>query len=72
MAEKSVVNEVALMSGTEAELEPPPGVLAPEGEPPEELLPQADAASPSPSSAAAKARLLCSGKVILLEPGLVG
>jgi hypothetical protein len=67
-----VVNDVALTSGTDAELDPLLGVPAPDGDPPEELLPHADAARPSPSSAAAKARLLCSGKVILLEPGLVG
>jgi hypothetical protein len=69
IAEKSWVNEVALMSGTEAAggaaLLPPAAGLVP----PDELLPHAATVSPTPISAAVNARLLVNGKVFLLGPG---
>jgi hypothetical protein len=67
IAEKSWVNDVALISGTFAAgggLLPLDGVV-----PPDELLPHAAAASPRPSSAAVSARLLVNDKMFLQGPG---
>jgi hypothetical protein len=68
IAEKSLVNEVALTSGTDAD-EVPPDEPPDDGVPPDELLPHAVATRPTPRSAAASARLLVLAKVILHRPG---
>jgi hypothetical protein len=62
----SAVNDVALTSGTLAdELGDVPPPLELGVEPPDELLPHAEAINPAPSSAAANARLLVIAKVFL-------
>src|SRR5579875_4133538 len=68
IAEKSLVNEVAeMLIGVLEEPEEPELALL---EPPDELLPQADTTRPTPSIAAANARLLVDSKMFPPGSGL--